>query len=319
MTSAVQTLAQTAQQLFFVVGMGRSGTSLLQAMLSVHPNVAMAPETKFYTVIRRAGKRLGRLDSDSDMACAVDLAMDYWQIADMGLDRQTVQQLAASGERSWDTIFLAILTLHASKHGATRVGEKSPGHLHHISHLSHTFPEARFVHIIRDPRAVALSWKNVSFGSGRIAPRIQDWKHAVELHRRWLKELGPERYLLVRYEDLVCNAALNLQKICDFLSLEFSQSMLSPETRADRGFSDRQTDHMANTLKPIFTSSLDQWTTELSHRQIALIEQSLADEMEEMGYSVSGATTGFRRLQLTGGLASDFAWRLWRRLRLQFR
>ena len=96
-----------------------------------------------------------------------------------------------------------------------------------------------------------------------------------------------------------------LRRVCQFLDLEFSPQMLEHDNRPVRGFSDRQYQHMANTLKPVFTSSIDKWRQELKSSQIGMIEFPLADGMKLMGYESSGAKTSLPAARLAASRALD--------------
>ncbi len=291
LSSPAPRLQAIADQLFFIVGCGRSGTSLLQAMISSHPDAIIPTETKFYTVIQPRYRALGDADLGSAIDRAIDAVLDCWQIRDLELDPAAVRAVCATGPKTWDTIFLSLLALYAEKNGSRRIGEKSPGHLRFLGMLSRRFPRARFIHMTRDPRAVVLSQIKAPFGTRRIAPNIGKWRRAVDIHREYADVLTSQRYMLVRYEDLVRTPEKTLRRVCGFLDLLFVAAMLDHHKRPVRGFSDRQFEHMANTLSPVFTSSIDKWRTELTPRQIGLIEYALADRMKLMGYEPSSAST----------------------------
>jgi hypothetical protein len=297
-------LASIARHLFFIVGCGRSGTTLLQVMLGNHPEITLPNETGFYSLLHRCNaRRLGELASPRDFRRAFELAMDFWRVRELGLDRERVWQLCQGGPSSWETLFLAILATLAERRGALRVGEKSPGHFQHLGRLSERFPEARFIHLIRDPRAVACSYYR-TFGIRAIGAKCKRWKDAIAQHRRFAGVLGA-RYLALRYEDLVREPEPSLRAVCAFLGCEFSPQMLAHHERDYLGFAAHQMHHMANTLKPVFTSSLDKWRHELAPEQIALIEHVLGEEMEALGYERTGARGRFLGLRYRVHLLTD--------------
>jgi hypothetical protein len=288
------TLRVTAERLFFIVGCGRSGTSLLQVMISSHPEIAIPNETGFYSLIRqRYLKRWGEIGTSSTFRCAFEATMDFWRIRELELDENEVWRHCQGAEPSWDALFLAILATYADKRGKPRIGEKSPGHLNYLDLLSRRFPRARFIHIVRDPRAVFLSQMHTPFGTKFVGAHCKKWEKAVTVHRNCSETLGPDRYLLVKYEDLIRETESVIRSICHFLGVSYSETVLQHDKRGDFGFAQQQYGHMANTLKPIFTSSIDRWERALSEKQIALIEQRLRRDMELMGYTLSGAKTYF--------------------------
>lgn len=307
-------LSAVERGLFFIVGSGRSGTTLLQVMLATHPEITLPNETGFYSLIRRKNlRRLGELTTPEAFAAGFDAALSHWRFREFGVEPERVQQLCQHRSPSWETLFLAILTAVAEKRGASRIGEKSPRHIDYLGLLARRFPDARFIHMIRDPRAVASSYHR-TFGIRSIGAKCQLWKRAIEQHHRFAVALG-DRYMTVRYEDLVGEPERQLRAVCDFLECQFSPAMLDYHSRDHLGFAPQQMHHMQNTLKPVFTSSLDSWKQELSMDQIALVEHALGDQMEQFGYHLLGARTRMPALKYCVHLTMDKGGRLLDRLR----
>ncbi len=276
--------------LFFIVGCGRSGTTLLRFALTNHPAVSVPEETKFYARFPGRVRYGGDPQRPSDWDGAVEAV---WQDAAARTGPPVRERLRAYADvvpRTWDGLFTALMTAYADVGNASRVGEKSPVHTRFIGRLSEAFPEARFVHLVRDPRAVVLSRMKAGFGSRRIGRHVLRWREAVAAHRRHAAALGPDRYLVVRYEDLVSDLRTQIEAVCRLLDLELVPAMLEPHRREGAGFRP-DAEWLRNTLRPVFTDSIDRWRTELPPRQVALIESALADEMREMGYATSGGRT----------------------------
>lgn len=283
-------LQEVAQQLFFIFGCARSGTTLCQAMLSSHPEVAIPDETCFYSRVYKDNyDRLGELTTDNWQE-ALKLSLEFYRIQDLQLDPSAIKAKCLQQNPSWETIFLAILALYAEKQGVKRVGEKTPRHIAYIERLQRVFPQARFIYLVRDPRAVVLSLMNAPFGSRRIGNSCNLWLYGHGYHQGYRNALG-DRYKIVRYEDLVTQPESTLREICQFLSLQFSPQMLQFHRRKELGFNKRDFQHMSNTLKPLFTSSVDKWREELSSAQIAIVQSALGKEMQEMGYEPVAAST----------------------------
>ncbi len=286
--------------LFFIVGCGRSGTTLLQTMLLSDPTIVLPPETKYYPAIETHGWP-GRFDlaSDSDFERVVALVWEDQARRGLDCDRAVFERYARAAERTWDGVFLAYLAAYAEPSGATRVGEKSPVHTHYVGPLSASFPNAKFIHIVRDPRAVILSRIRAGFGSNLVEPNVHRWKRAAEMHRDHAERLGPERYLLVHYEELVTDQRATLARVCAFLGIELTDAMLEHHKRDDKGFPDRSKDWMENTTKPVFTSSIEKWKQELRPAHAAMIDAALGEHVAAMGYEPSGSTVSMVGLRLT--------------------
>lgn len=305
-----------SSHLFFIVGCGRSGTSLLQSMIGNHPDLAIPGETGFYPLIyEKRRKKFGELENSTLMNQALEPVLAFWRIAELGLDADVVKRSTACAASSWETLFLALLTAFAAKHGVNRVGEKSPHHVRYLHLLSQRFPKARFIHMVRDPRAVALSFANVasSFGRRYVADACRQWRVAIQAHLRHADALGADRYRVVRYEDLVVAPERVIRDVCAFLDLDFSQAMLDFHERDEAGFHQRQASHMANTRKPLFTSSLEKWRSELSPSQIGIVEHLLRREMATMGYAPSGIGARHAALAAMLNKSASLAERVFRR------
>jgi hypothetical protein len=284
--------------LFFIVGCGRSGTTLLQYILMSHPDVAIPPETNFAAKYPAHTPGLRDLTRQANFHRALDIVIDDQQRKSVAFDSARFRELASAAPRTWDGLFLAELTAHADHEGRPRVGEKSPAHTPLVGRLSESFPHAKFIHLIRDPRAAMLSRIRVKFTAGALGAEIPRWREAADLHRDHAQRLGPSRYLLLRYEDLVTNLEANVKTICDFLGLDMRPEILNPHDHEVKGFNPLSKEWMENARKPVFTSSVNKWRTELTPTQIALIEHALRDEMARMGYEPTGATTTAPGLRL---------------------
>lgn len=289
-TETAARLDEIERGLFFIVGCGRSGTTLLQTMLLSDPAFVIPPETKFYAALEAHGWE-SRFDlrAASDFASAVRLVWEDQARRGLECDRDAFERFSEKAPRTWDGLFLAYLAAFAERTRAHRVGEKSPVHTHYVGSLSTSFPRARFIHIMRDPRAVVLSRVSAGFGSNLIEPNIHRWRRAAEMHRDFAERLGPDRYLLVRYEALVADQHTVLAEVCRFLGVEMTDAMLEHHKRSEKGFPTRSTDWMENTMKPVFTSSIGKWKTEMKPVHAAMIDAALGDLVPAMGYEPSGA------------------------------
>jgi len=318
-----ESLTRIADQLFFIVGAGRSGTTLLQIMLANHPDITVAHETRFYTSLRRKYlEKWGEVDNSSKFVHAIEFALNSKNIKELNLDKAKVRQLCEAGIPSWETIFLAILTNLADKHHTTRIGEKSPAHILHLGLLKDRFQNAKFIHIVRDPRAVVLS--QIQLPRYRreyynILGLCRNWHSKINLHRKYREILGPERYFTLKYEDLVHNPQDTLRSICKFINVEFSLEMLNHHERDFLGFSERKRGHMENTLKPIFTSSIEKWRKTFTPNEISVIEYALLEDMRLFDYKPVQSITFSAPLKYGVCLSYYFIMRLPRKVGENYR
>jgi len=206
----------------FIVGVGRSGTTLLRLMLDAHPDVAIPAETHFVP-------KLLRLRDEGDALRAathsVMTAESTW--ADFGIPSERLAE--AFARLSPFTLadgLRAFYGLYAAKFAKPRWGEKTPFYGRRMPAIEAVLPEAHFVHVIRDGRDVALSLRPLWFSPGeRIETQAQNWLTKVSAIRANGK--GCRQYLEIRYEDLVLDTESVVRRVCDFIALPYDPRMLS--------------------------------------------------------------------------------------------
>ena len=265
-----------------VLGHVRSGTTMLRAMLDSHPALAIPPESYFVPDLLQ---RPGPLDFDW---LTDTLAHDRY-FADWQLPVGAVEELRRDPRvRTAPDAVAGLYALYASRMGKTRAGDKTPAHLRWVDLLAASFPNARFVHIVRDGRDVAASVLTMDFGHERFAEAARVWRRKMlKAHASGLR-LGPERYREIRYEDLVANPDDVLREVCQFLDLEYTPAMLEYHSRADELLAGlRHTDHVQGIRRPP-TIGVRDWRFDLTPRQITVFDEVAGSALDALGYERSG-------------------------------
>jgi len=205
----------------------------------------------------------------------------------MEYDREEFDREADAGSHTEGGAFRAWLQALAKQQGASHIGEKSPVHGRYVFELLAMFPEARAVHIIRDPRDVALSFEQ-SWGAPALQAAFR-WRTAIAHHLRCSQLLDASRYAAVRYEALVNEPKKELLRLCEFLRIDFDPAMLKPEQREHRGFAADER-HKKGTMEPVITSRVGRYKDHLSAARIALVERVCGEHMDALGYVREGGT-----------------------------
>lgn len=286
----------------FVVGSGRSGTTLLRSMLNAHPELAIPRESHFLidlaanrsTYEGAEGLRLSPFIS----RLRNDPWLSVWDL------RPEVMEggVAAAAPRDLPSAIRALYETYARAHGKKLYGDKTPSYVMHMTTLSGLFPEARFVHLIRDGRDVALSFLEARFGPTTVEEAALHWRQRVARGRAGGRRIGPARYRELRYEDLVAEPEASLREVCRFLDLPFRGEMLQYQNRMDdfsRGAALPQ--HHANLSRP--PTSTRSWRREMSSSQVSRFELLAGKELESAGYPLSG-----KRPSPADRLAAGLAW-----------
>ncbi|GIW74499.1 MAG: sulfotransferase [Phycisphaerales bacterium] len=278
----------TEPRYFFITGTGRSGTTLLQAMLSQGKGVYVPPETHFMGLLWQHRRRLGPLQSDQGWAAARSAIERRYAMAGIPFDPQRFDTLTEGAPRHLATLLAAWLRMAAE--AATRtfdrpmptlIGEKSPGHTPYALELLAMMPGSSVVHIVRDPRDVAVSQRE-AWKASPLAVAIR-WRIDQQHQETYEQIIHPSRFATVRYEDLVREPKPQLQRLCAVLGIEFDSAMLEPHKRADRGFADHET-HKLRTLQPVTDSRIGRYRSALSAPAVAAIDWICGRQMRRLGY-----------------------------------
>jgi hypothetical protein len=287
----------------FIVGTGRCGTTLLRLMLDAHPELAIPPETHFVPAALRACRR-SLLPRRAFRKAAT--SAPFWQ--DFGMDEGELAR-RLEGVRPFETggALRAFYGLYAEGRGKSRWGDKTPFYVLHMRAIREALPEARFIHLIRDGRDVALSFRGLWFGPDSVAAAAEHWVSRIEAARRQAPALR-DAYLEVRYEDLVLGTEPTLRKVCDFIGLGWTDAMLdyhltararlaemAQPLRARRGrvvgAEERKAIHSL-TAQPPRPDRVNIWKSEMPPADRALFERVAGQLLRGLGYDVSTPEVG---------------------------
>lgn len=260
----------------FVVGMNGSGTTMLADSLGRHRNLYMFKlEAKVLPYfLHRVGMYgdLTRLDAKRRLADDIGRTKPFWHVNGQ---RPLVVSDDRLSQNGYCGVVHGVFGELAAREGKDRWGEKSPMNLPHIFALGTAFPDAKFVHIIRDGREAAQSFHR-RYGSHPVHT-IYRWKRLVALGREQGKKLGYERYVESFYEALTEDPERELKRLCKFLGLTYSDDLLESSMRMiDPG--------VAGQHRTIIENS-DKWKTYFDASTIAALERVAGRTLAELGYS----------------------------------
>lgn len=271
-----------------IVGSGRSGTTLLRAMLDAHPDLAIPPESHFLTRLERRRGRYERAEGFALDALVEDLGHERRFLA-WGVDPEALRRsLTEAAPRDLPEAVRAVYRAYARAEGKSRFGDKTPNYVASLPELAELLPDARFVHIVRDGRNATLSYLERDFGPDSVVAGALRWRRLVSAGRAAGTKLGPERYLEVRYEDLVEAPEAGLRRICAFLVLPYDPAMTAYHDHADGVLRalDRS-DHRGLELPP--TKDMRDWRTAMAPADRWAFDAIAGELLEELGYERGSA------------------------------
>jgi len=281
----------------FIVGMPRSGTKLLRGLLNEHPMIGITSiETEFLPYWKRHWQDFGDL-SDPHVFNTF-----YKKIIKTPYFIYMKEMGKVIKERVWfeycknftlKDIFEALIRHDTGVDYDSKGiwGDKSPSYIRCLPLLKNSFPDARFIHIIRDVRDYCLSI-NKTLGKNMIRA-AQRWVIDVQKCKNDSKAFS-EDYIEIRYEDLLQNAEYELKRVCQFLDLEFNQQMLSLSKPAEKT-------GIANSTKEIVRDNQGKYLDQMKPSVRTQIECIAAPVLKSYDYAVnySNRVLNVSRIRMT--------------------
>lgn len=288
----------------FIVGHGRSGTTLLQSLLNNHPNIVAPPEYDFIIYLYpRFGKikQFTKTDiKDFTVALFADPNFSIWLMEKEWL----MEKLSLAEGADFQTMCKLLMCLTGpDKQEIKLISDKDPIYSLFIRKLIRLFPDAKFIHMIRDPRD-SVSGHIVRF----------DMKNAFFLARRWVrynaiiehfKKNFPGKFFTIQYEAMVKNMDETLKSLFTFLDVQYItlqkenlmpegfQSMEKnkyieniPADKREEVFNKKVKSIHEGLFEPVNTGNIEKWKKNMNPRDIAITEKITAKAAKKYGYSI---------------------------------
>lgn len=263
----------------FIVGVPYSGTTLLRQMLDSHSQLTVSADTHLLPDLIRRWRRdeaAGAGESELVQA-AITLVTSHHGSPGLGVDAERLAaHLGAIRRPSLVDVARAVHLVRAEAEGKPRWGDETPPYLGQMRLLNSVIGEARFLHVIRDGRDVALSLADAGDGLSDSEAAIRMWRKQVRGARRQAAKLPPHHYAEVRYEALAREPEVVLRRVARFLDLPFDVAMLNRRQR-------RQALPAGSTLG----DRIERWRM-LTPGELRRLENAAGDVLGELRYEVDG-------------------------------
>ena len=273
--------------MFVVYGMPRSGTTLVAQVLNAHPELLVPDETDFMVPAAHAFRLVS--DETAGRALLADLisSTDRFE-ATLGrwLDAERVREAIAAVPYRFDCVVASLYDALAEVAGVTEAGDKSPNDLPQSEVLGQAgfFTERiRAVHLVRDPRDVMVSMARLGWLNGIDVSYARLWRNAnLSLHQRLADH--PDRYLMIRYEDVVADPATSFRAVTEFLGVPFDDAMVSEEARFSQFPEHKGMAQHASTFRPIGGDSVGGYAELFDRSTLAEVDALAGDALATFGY-----------------------------------
>jgi hypothetical protein len=289
-----------------VVGVNRSGTTLLRMMLDAHPQLTMPPETHFVPELIDVAEAGGATPED-----LLETITKQREWGDFGLtEKQLLEAFRAIEPLNAGDALRAFYSLYAERVGKPRWGEKTPIYVKSIRKIGGALPEARFLHVIRDGRDVALSIRDRAVKDHPIPKIAERWVRRIGQARRQSRHVA--HYEEIRYEQLVLETEPTLRGVCEFFGLPWDDAVLdyhrrsgerleemkrelpADGSRATLSVERRMATHARTTQAPD-PSRVSRWREQMNREDRRIFESIAGELLAELGYAIGdGPGTGPR-------------------------
>jgi len=222
---------------FFIIGNPRSGTTLFRLMLNKHSSVSVPPEAGFLVWLYN---EYSEFDSNFDYKSIVESLKNTNKIESWNLDFTNLQDFINLHKPiTYSELMNVIYEFYSTiilRKDVKLYGDKNNYYLNHIKLLHKLYPDAKFIHIIRDGRSIAASYQDVMKKniSTKYAPNLptkiediaDEWIENIGSIEKEFTKLPKELINTIKYEDLILNPEVSLKTICDFLDIAYEVDML---------------------------------------------------------------------------------------------
>jgi len=262
----------------FIGGLDRSGKTYMRFMLNAHPSFAVSKRTNLWPGFYN---RFGSLENDGNLDRCVKTMTAHKHIRALEPDFQRIRKEFEAGPRSYERLFAMIHEQYASRMGKSRWGDQSEMVEKRTGQIFAAYPDAKIIHMIRDPRDRHEAVINKSRRRGGVGATTARWLYSAALAEQNQKAYVG-RYKVVRYETMVTYPEETIFRVCEFLNEEYHPAMIKMEDIPR--FSKTITDGDDDIPSPLTTAYIGRFRNHLPAREIVFIQKLSSRYMQLFNY-----------------------------------
>ena len=270
----------------FIVGSSRSGTTLLYSILiSSGAFASYQAETHLLDICQ---PKYGNIRRNRNYKKFIRDWTNSKQFFRSGLDLAEFEKNAIKHRESYADFLRFFMESVCKKQGKTRWAEQTPGHIFHMDILYRAFQNARFIHIIRDGRDVALSRRKLRWTGTKSDDSLKQllsagkcWEIAINKGRALAKKFG-DAYIEIRYEDIINDLEEILIKIGDFVCIDLSKKKIRDSSIGSLG---KANSAFVDDMKGISNKAMKRWEKELNNDEIIALDLTIGKTLRKLGYN----------------------------------
>jgi hypothetical protein len=272
-----------------MIGTQRSGSNLLRLMLNQLTGVSAPHPPHILERLMPLLPAYGDLKITSNFAQLIEdvcTLVETNPVPWTGLSLDRKQILKRCTNPTLPEITRIVYELKAESEGAHIWMCKSMANIKYADELEKYNPKPLYVHLFRDGRDVALSFKKAIVGEKHMYHIARQWKQEQDASIELYEKLGSERVFRLRYEDLLQNPQGELKRLCAFLDVEYSEAAMSYHESDESRETANSGLMWQNVVKPVLSDNHSKFLKELSEDDIKIFEQVAGDTLEKLGYTL---------------------------------
>ena len=272
----------------FIVSAPRSGSTLLRLILDAHPRLAVPPPDWLFDLVYPYLYSYGDLRQPANLLALAEDMLATPTVGKWPVKPTPAELAAAAAEPTFAGLYAALHREYAKAEGKPRWGEKTPRNSFWMDEIRTLFPDAQFVHIVRDGRDQAIDISDSLLWPYSVYSGAYLWQRYVLSVRDLAAGLPAGAFIEIRYEDLCAEPEPVIRKLCEFIGEPFDPRTLAPhDTPSARAWSTHPLH--AKTAYPISTQYCRMYRTRLPAPDVAALEALIGPTLQMFGYPVSGA------------------------------
>ena len=278
----------------FIVGLNRTGTNLLRTIINCSPDVAICDETHFlkhwvgYRGYQREFANVGNILTEDGTKLIVDYiymirdtafrGMNFWKWIQRNIPREKFLQKLLNSNRNDHAILDVVMDLYAN--GKAIRGDKTPAHIHSVPTLLKWYPDAKIIHMLRDPRAIFVSEKRRQKIEYTTLPyRVMGrsdflldlflssfisitWLRITKLHFKYQQKYS-HQYRLCKYEEMIGHSEIVIRDLCKWLEIDFNEKFLNQTFQNSSLVSRHKANGIDTEANDRWKKYLDPWVNKL--------------------------------------------------------
>ncbi len=280
-------MTQHSVPIFFIMGRPRSGTTLLSTLFDAHPNVKIPPEFPIMLPLYQKFHKVKDWD-EADIHAFVAFIFQHNVFIHRTLENLKIDREAFTAElmtlKHKGTIrdFLKKVNEQGysvfPKQEILRVGDKNPVYSIYTERFLKIFPDARFICIIRDYRDNFVSMRKLSdlkLEAPILTLQVYRWRYVTKIFLR-CKKRYPERFRIIRYEDLVTNKTEVIEDLCNFIGIPYDSSVFDfhlKKEETEKAYNNPLVERFHGSLmKPVNTGRMELYKKEMTPDEIRMAD-----------------------------------------------